>query len=71
MNIKNLIVRNIDTKEQKYSQKKRDYFLWLFSFSLGTRTFFPSQILGLNNAHDIKKNFNGQCFKQNFDQQLF
>lgn len=37
----------------------------------GTRTFFPAQIPGLNNAHDIKKLHWAMFFKQSFENQLF
>jgi NADH dehydrogenase len=37
----------------------------------GTRTFFPSSIPGLNNAHDIKKLHWAMFFKQSFENQLF
>ena len=37
----------------------------------GTRTFFPPQIPGLNNAHDIKKLHWAMYFKQSFENQLF
>ena len=37
----------------------------------GTRTFFPPQIPGLNNAHDIKKLHWAMFFKQSFENQLF
>ncbi len=69
---KNLIVRNIDTKEQKiFTEEKEIVSYDYLVLASGTRTFFPSQISGLNNAHDIKKLQWAMFFKQNFEDQLF
>ena len=59
---KNLIVRNIDTKNKNIHRRKEIVSYDYLVLASGTRTFFLPQISGLNNAHDIKKNFNGQCF---------
>lgn len=69
---KNLKVRNIDKQAKKiYTEEKEiveyDYLI----MAAGTRTFFPPQIPGLNNAHDIKKLHWAMFFKQSFENQLF
>ncbi|MEN8717359.1 MAG: FAD-dependent oxidoreductase [Sulfurovum sp.] len=69
---KNLIVRNIDQENKKiYTEEQEivdyDYLI----VAAGTRTFFPPQIPGLNDAHDIKKLQWAMFFKQSFENQLF
>ena len=69
---KNLKVRNIDKDAQKiYTEEQEiveyDYLI----MAAGTRTFFPTQIEGLNNAHDIKKLHWAMFFKQSFENELF
>ena len=69
---KNLKVRNIDKEAQKiYTEEQEivdyDYLI----MAAGTRTFFPPQIPGLNNAHDIKKLHWAMFFKQSFENELF
>jgi NADH dehydrogenase len=69
---KNLIVRNINTSEQKiYTQEQETVEYDYLILATGTRTFFPQAIEGLNNAHDIKKLQWAMFFKQNFENQLF
>ena len=69
---KNLKVREIDQESKKiYTEEQEiveyDYLI----MAAGTRTFFPSVIPGLNNAHDIKKLPWAMFFKQSFENQLF
>ncbi|MEA3353841.1 MAG: FAD-dependent oxidoreductase [Campylobacterota bacterium] len=69
---KNLRVTNIDFKEQKiFSEEDEivdyDYLI----LSIGTRTYFPKTIEGLNNTNDIKKLHRAIYFKQSFEKQLF
>ncbi len=69
---KNLKVRRIDQENKKiFTEEKEiveyDYLI----IATGTRTFFPPQIPGLNNAHDIKKLHWAMYFKQSFENQLF
>ncbi len=72
LEFKNLKVRNIDKDAQKiYTEEQEiveyDYLI----MAAGTRTFFPTQIEGLNNAHDIKKLHWAMFFKQSFENELF
>ncbi|MEA3290578.1 MAG: FAD-dependent oxidoreductase [Campylobacterota bacterium] len=69
---KNLRVTGIDFKEQKiFSEEKEivdyDYVI----LAIGTRTYFPKSIEGLNNTDDIKKLHRAIYFKQSFEKQLF
>ncbi len=69
---KNLKVQDIDTKTKKIFTEEQeivdyDYLI----MAAGTRTFFPTAIAGLNNAHDIKKLHWAMFFKQSFENQLF
>lgn len=69
---KNLKVRKIDQEAKKVFTEEQeivdyDYLI----MAAGTRTFFPPQIPGLNNAHDIKKLHWAMFFKQSFENQLF
>ena len=69
---KNLKVRNIDKDAQKiYTEEQEIVAYDYLVLAAGTRTFFPPQIPGLNNAHDIKKLHWAMYFKQNFEDQLF
>jgi NADH dehydrogenase len=69
---KNLKVRNIDKKNQKiYTEEKEIVEYDYLVLAAGTRTFFPSSISGLNNAHDIKKLHWAMYFKQSFENELF
>jgi len=69
---KNLKVRNIDKEEQKiYTEEQEIVTYDYLVMAAGTRTFFPPQIPGLNNAHDIKKLHWAMFFKQSFENQLF
>jgi len=69
---KNLKVRNIDKVEQKiYTEEQEIVTYDYLIMAAGTRTFFPPQIPGLNNAHDIKKLHWAMFFKQSFENQLF
>lgn len=72
LEFKNLKVRDINTQtKQIFTEEKEiveyDYLI----MAAGTRTFFPSAIDGLNNAHDIKKLHWAMFFKQSFENQLF
>lgn len=69
---KNLNVRKIDHVEKKiYTEEKEILEFDYLIMAAGTRTFFPSTIAGLNNAHDIKKLNWAMFFKQSFENQLF
>jgi len=69
---KNLRVTDIDYNEKQISTTEQetiefDYLL----ITVGTRTFFPQNIEGLNNTNDLKKLHKALYFKQNFEKQLF
>lgn len=69
---KNLRVTDIDYKQKQIATAEQetiqfDYLL----LSVGTRTFFPQNIEGLNNTNDLKKLHKALYFKQNFEKQLF
>lgn len=69
---KNLKVNQIDQKSKKiYTDEKEIVEFDYLIIATGTRTFFPSAIPGLNNAHDIKKLEWAVFFKQSFENQLF
>ena len=69
---KNLKVRKIDKEAQKiYTEEQEIVEYDYLVMAAGTRTFFPPQIPGLNNAHDIKKLHWAMFFKQSFENQLF
>ncbi len=69
---KNLKVRRIDKETKKiYTEEKEIVSYDYLVMAAGTRTFFPPQIPGLNNAHDIKKLHWAMFFKQSFENQLF
>ncbi len=69
---KNLKVRNIDKEAKKiYTEEQEIVTYDYLVMAAGTRTFFPPQIPGLNNAHDIKKLHWAMFFKQSFENQLF
>lgn len=69
---KNLKVRNIDKEAKKiYTEEQEIVTYDYLIMAAGTRTFFPPQIPGLNNAHDIKKLHWAMFFKQSFENQLF
>ena len=69
---KNLNVKKIDQESKKIFTEEKEIveFDYLIMAS-GTRTFFPSSVPGLNNAHDIKKLNWAMFFKQSFENQLF
>ena len=69
---KNLRVTDINYEDniistQEQESVKFDYLL----ICVGTRTFFPQNIEGLNNTNDLKKLHKALYFKQNFEKQLF
>ena len=69
---KNLKVRKIDKEARKiYTEEQEIVEYDYLVMAAGTRTFFPPQIPGLNNAHDIKKLHWAMFFKQSFENQLF
>ena len=69
---KNLKVRNIDKDNKKiYTEEQEIVEYDYLVMAAGTRTFFPPQIPGLNNAHDIKKLHWAMYFKQIFENELF
>lgn len=69
---KNLKVKNIDKESKKiYTEEQEIVAYDYLIMAAGTRTFFPPQIPGLNNAHDIKKLHWAMFFKQSFENQLF
>jgi NADH dehydrogenase len=69
---KNLKVRNIDKDAQKvYTEEQEIVEYDYLVMAAGTRTFFPTQITGLDNAHDIKKLHWAMYFKQSFENELF
>lgn len=69
---KNLKVRNIDKEAKKiYTEEQEIVTYDYLVMAAGTRTFFPPQIPGPNNAHDIKKLHWAMFFKQSFENQLF
>ena len=69
---KNLKVRQIDHEKKKiYTEEQEIVEFDYLIMAAGTRTFFPPQIPGLNNAHDIKKLHWAMFFKQSFENQLF
>ncbi len=69
---KNLKVRKIDQEAKKiFTEEKEIVEFDYLIMAAGTRTFFPSSIPGLNNAHDIKKLHWAMFFKQSFENQLF
>lgn len=69
---KNLNVRKIDQNNKKiYTDEEEIVTFDYLVLAVGTRTFFPSSIPGLNNAHDIKKLNWAMFFKQSFENQLF
>ena len=69
---KNLKVRSIDKEAKKiYTEEQEIVSYDYLVMAAGTRTFFPPQIPGLNNAHDIKKLHWAMFFKQSFENQLF
>jgi NADH:ubiquinone reductase (H+-translocating) len=69
---KNLKVREIDQNAKKIFTEEQEIveFDYLI-MAAGTRTYFPTQIPGLNSADDIKKLHRAITFKQHFEQQLF
>ncbi|RXJ98174.1 NADH dehydrogenase FAD-containing subunit [Arcobacter sp. CECT 8986] len=72
LEFKNLKVRKIDKEEKKiYTEEKEIVEFDYLIMAAGTRTFFPPQIPGLNNADDIKKLHRAIDFKQSFEKQLF
>lgn len=72
LEFKNLKVRKIDKEENKiYTEEKEIVEFDYLIMAAGTRTFFPPQIPGLNNADDIKKLHRAIDFKQSFEKQLF
>lgn len=69
---RNLRVTDIDYTNQHIATAEQetlkfDYLL----LCVGTRTFFPKNIEGLNNTNDLKKLHKALYFKQNFEKQLF
>ncbi|MGA1941088.1 NAD(P)/FAD-dependent oxidoreductase [Arcobacter sp. YIC-310] len=69
---KNLKVRKIDQESKKIFTEEQEIVEYDYLImAAGTRTFFPPQIPGLNNAHDIKKLHWAMFFKQSFENQLF
>lgn len=69
---KNLRVTDIDYTQKQITTAEQetinfDYLL----LAVGTRTFFPQNIEGLNNTNDLKKLHKALYFKQNFEKQLF
>lgn len=69
---KNLKVRTIDKEKQIiHTEEKETVPYDVLILAYGTRTFFPSSIEGLNNAHDIKKLHWAMYFKQSFEKELF
>lgn len=69
---KNLKVSNIDMKIKKvYTDEKEIIDFDYLVLALGTRTFFPQSIIGLNNTDDIKKLHRAIFFKQSFENSLF
>ncbi|RXJ93886.1 NADH dehydrogenase FAD-containing subunit [Malaciobacter molluscorum] len=72
LQFKNLKVRKIDKQKKKiYTEEKEIVDFDYLIMAAGTRTFFPPQIPGLNNADDIKKLHRAIDFKQSFEKQLF
>ncbi len=69
---KNLKVREVNQERKKiYTEEQEIVEFDYLIMAAGTRTFFPSVIPGLNNAHDIKKLPWAMFFKQSFENQLF
>lgn len=69
---KNLNVKKIDQVSKKiFTEEKEIVEFDYLIMAAGTRTFFPSSVPGLNNAHDIKKLNWAMFFKQSFENQLF
>lgn len=69
---KNLRVTDIDYTEQKIFTQELETVSWDYLIlAVGTRTYFPKSIDGLNNTDDIKKLHKAIYFKQNFEKQLF
>ena len=72
LDFKNLKVRKIDQEAKKiYTEEQEIVEFDYLIMAAGTRTFFPNQIPGLNNADDIKKLHRAITFKQSFERQLF
>ena len=72
LEFKNLKVKKIDQHLKKiYTEEQEIIEFDYLIMAAGTRTFFPSAISGLNNAHDIKKFHWAMFFKQSFENQLF
>jgi NADH dehydrogenase len=72
LEFKNLKVRDIDKVNQKiYTQEKEIVDYDYLVLAAGSRTFFPTSISGLSDAHDIKKLHWAMFFKQNFENELF
>lgn len=72
LQFKNLRVTQIDFDLKKiHTQEKETVEYDYLIIAVGTRTFFPKSIEGLNNADDIKKLHRALFFKQNFEKQLF
>lgn len=72
LEFKNLRVTGIDFERklidtQEKESLKYDYLI----LAVGSRTFFPKAINGLNNTDDLKKLHKALFFKQNFEKQLF
>ncbi|MEA3512847.1 MAG: FAD-dependent oxidoreductase [Campylobacterota bacterium] len=72
LEFKNLRITNIDFKSQKiFSAEDETVTYDYLLLAVGTRTFFPPSIEGLNNTNDIKKLHKAMFFKQSFENQLF
>lgn len=72
LEFKNLKVRDINTQTKQIFTEEQEIVEYDYLImAAGTRTFFPSAIDGLNNAHDIKKLHWAMFFKQSFENQLF
>lgn len=72
LEFKNLQVTNIDYEANTiHTQEQETVIFDYLLLAVGTRTFFPKSIDGLNNTDDIKKLHRALYFKQNFEKQLF
>jgi len=72
LKFKNLRVTQINYDTQTISTEENEILKYDYLvLAVGTRTFFPKSIEGLNNTDDIKKLHRALYFKQNFEKQLF
>jgi NADH dehydrogenase len=71
LDYKNLKVTDIDYENKIINSEEGERVVFDYLIlAVGTRTYFPTSIKGLNNTNDIKKLHRALYFKQNFEKQL-